>query len=295
MNNLELIVFDVDHGLCVLVKTPNGYGVMIDAGCSDEFKPADWIGDGAVDLVPFQGHKIAWMVVTHPHDDHVEGIGSVIEKISPSILLRRKDYDWNAILNPPDGDPSENAKVYENWQRRYSSPVIVYPDLGCEFKHFSLTVAEAESLGGQLQNQVNNTSYVCVFATSDWKIVVCGDNESASLDQLCSRPDFRAAISGADVLVTPHHGHRSGYSEKFMTEIGEQCLRISSVPKKDQHIDPRYGAAGSSYRFKDQSRGHLTTRNDGHIRMILKPERFYTFGEVKPTLAMILKNFSWLK
>lgn len=292
---MDLIVFNVDHGLCVLVRTPSGHAVMIDIGCSDEFKPADWVANPLnIDLVEHQGRRLAWLVVTHPHDDHVEGIDSLISNLQPSILTRQKNLNWTAILNPKDGDPSENAKTYQLWQRSYSQPVVHRPDLQCSFQHFALKPSEADALGGTLQNKLNNSSHVCVFTWEArpgyvWKVVVCGDNEEKGLQALLKKPGFREAVSGADVLVTPHHGHKSGFCREFMDAVGKPLVCIASLPRKDQHLDERYRDEAVGVTFNDETRYVLSTKNDGHVWFRMSADG-YSFREVTGDLGEALKR-----
>lgn len=277
MKSMDLIVFNVDHGLCVLVRTPNGYGVMIDVGCRRDFSPAEWVADGNIVLTPFNNRRLAKLIVTHPHDDHVEGISKLIKYLPPAILQRRKDIDWDQILNPPNQDPSLNAKEFYRWQSAYDQPAKSLPDYGCDLQIFGLTRSDLESLGGQLQNQVNNGSYVSVFTwTFDgftWKIVVCGDNETKGLEALLQQQKFRDTISGARILVTPHHGHTSGYSGEFMKAIGNPDLIITSVQSQGEsdHVEQSYQVYSKGIIFDGKMRRHLTTRKDGHIWLSLTP------------------------
>lgn len=288
--NLDLIVFNVEHGLCAFVRTPSGHGVMIDVGCSAFFKPAEWLANPSnIQLTPHQGHRLSSLVVTHPHDDHVEGIDSLITHLRPAVLYRHADYNWQEILNPPDGDPSLNAKQYHRWQQSYGQPVIEFPALGCQFRNFSLRPTQAASLGGTTQNALNNSSYVSVLTTESWKIVICGDNEEKGLQALLTRPDFVAAISGASVLVTPHHGHASGYCSAFVDALGCTSLCISSVRTLDDHVDQRYGSCSRGVLFNGQWRSHLTTRSDGHIWMTMSPGGRYSFNTVSAGLNELLR------
>jgi len=43
MRCLECILFNVQHGLCAFVKSPTGYGLLIDCGSRGKFSPIKWI------------------------------------------------------------------------------------------------------------------------------------------------------------------------------------------------------------------------------------------------------------
>jgi len=295
MGDLNLIVFNVDHGLCVLVRTPSGHFMMIDAGCSASFKPAEWVANQTQLAATWHGrHKLTQLIVTHPHDDHVEGINSVIEKLPPAFLLRRKDLPWHEVLNPPDGDPSENAKEFYEWQHSYNSPVVSEPDYGCSVTAFSLSKPELDVLPGQLQNCLNNSSYVTVITWNNgeytWKAVICGDNEEAGLNALMAKPGFVEAISDCTILVTPHHGHSSGYCGEFVEALGKPQFVFHSVPKKCDHLDVRYDDLSSGFEFGGNTRRVLTTRHDGHIwiRSYSNHYEFVQLQDLNPLLEFML-------
>lgn len=281
---MEVFVFDVSRGLCVLVRTPACYGVMIDCGRSPDFSPACWVATKySSNLKTWNQKSLTRLLVTHPHDDHVEDIANIKKHLPPAILQRHKDYDWKAVLNPADHDPSLNAKEYFEWQKTYSRslPKEELPDFQCDFETFSLRPSESAALNPNSQQLLNNSSIISVFTwrvqSGAWKLVVCGDNETAGLQKLLERRDFRAAVSGADFLVTPHHGHNSGYCPDFMAAIGTPLCNITSERAGDESVASAYSNQASGVKFKGQDRKHLTTRTDGHICLTLNDDLTYRF------------------
>lgn len=271
MAELKIIVFNVERGLCVYARTPNDYAVLIDCGRSQDFSPAQWIAENETSgLNTWNGRHLAWMVVTHPHDDHVEDIATIKASLPPSILLRHKSYDWEDVLNPPDGDPSPNAKSYYQWQKTYSEPLKSYPDLGLSFQRFALTPDQAKSINGDTQHLLNNSSYVTVLTYQPagrlavWKVVIAGDNETASWEALLRRDEFTSAIKGADFFVTSHHGHKSGFSQDLFDVMGFPILNITSERTGDTSVF-NYARYARGTTFYGEQRYHLTTRTDGHI------------------------------
>jgi beta-lactamase superfamily II metal-dependent hydrolase len=268
MAELRMIVFNVERGLCVFIKSPNGYGVLIDCGKSGSFSPAKWIVKNMRDsLTQHNGYALTWLLVTHPHDDHVEDIDYLKSYLPPAILCRQKDYDWKPILQPQAGEPSENVQTYYDWQQTYSTPVVEYPDLGMEMKRFALTPTQAERIDNNTQHFLNNSSYVVVITCNGRKLVVAGDNEAAGWKELLENADFREAIAGADFFVTSHHGHQSGFCSALFEVMGKPWINITSEKPGDESVSSSYSsdqyAKGIS--FNGATRYHLTTRKDGSI------------------------------
>jgi hypothetical protein len=44
--DLEIVTWDVQHGVSLFVSTPNDRTLILDAGASDTFSPVDWITVG---------------------------------------------------------------------------------------------------------------------------------------------------------------------------------------------------------------------------------------------------------
>lgn len=283
MAELKLVVFNVERGLCVYARTPNNYAVMIDCGRSADFSPAEWIATSeAPHLSKWQNKTLSWLIVTHPHDDHVEDIATVKSKLPPAILRRHKDYDWDTVLNPKDGDPSKNAIDYHTWQLGYSSPVKEYPELGLEMKIFGLSPDTAGAINNNSQQLLNNSSLVTVLTykptntSLTWKVVVAGDNETAGWKKLLEQNDFKETIRGADFFVTPHHGHESGFCSELFDVMGKPIWNITSEREGDQSVYSGYTNYARGAYFYGNQRSHITTRNDGHIVLRLNDTGNYT-------------------
>src|SRR5579859_8086724 len=95
--SLELTVFDVKRGLCVFLRTPANYGILIDCGCSDLCSPINAINNLA--LTNWCGCKLSYFILTHPHSDHLGDIELLHSKLRPSIIHRRRDLDWERVKN----------------------------------------------------------------------------------------------------------------------------------------------------------------------------------------------------
>lgn len=281
MAELKVIVFDVERGLCVFIRTPNGYGVMVDCGWCSAFSPTAWLLEHEVSsLEMWNGYRLYKLIVTHPHDDHVEDIAMVSKYLTPAVLLRQKSYDWDAVLNPDDGDPSENARQYYEWQKNYNGVITASPDLGCEIRSFALTPAEAAAIDPNPQHLLNNSSYVTVLTyqslgmAAPWKVVIAGDNETKGWEALLRKEAFRQAIGGADFFITAHHGHESGFCAELFEAMGLPFLNVSSERAGDPSVFD-YGPYARGVTIDGTTRRHVVTRKDSHITLRLGDDLKY--------------------
>ena len=267
---LRVIIFDVNHGFCAFVKSSTGCTLLIDLGKSDVFSPIDYILKHELsDAVLHNGYKLTKLIVTHPHDDHIENIASLKSKLAPAIL-QHQIYNWEAI-KAPDAENSdyENLDLYAAWQGKYSEPVKTAPDWGMQIQTFSLTPDEAYKL--DKAKYVNNSSMVTIVSVKGTqfseKFVFGGDMEQAGWEALLKQEAFKKAVSGTDFYITPHHGHTSGFSTALYEAMGKPYLNLLSVHSRDEHVDNRYStsdyARGAT--IDGESRYMLSTRNDGSL------------------------------
>lgn len=268
---VRMTVFDVERGLCVYVRSPTGYSMLIDCGRSSDFSPAQWIADNeAASLTKWNNYTLTKLVVTHPHDDHVEDIDSVKAKLEPGLLKKVDDFNWTEIVNPADGDPSENVVTYYEWQKKYTWKEYTAPNWGMGIEHFFVPPNKAKAISASNQNLVNNSSIVTVLTYAvpkgTWRVVIGGDNEAVGWAELLKDSAFQSAIKGAHFFVTSHHGHESGFSADLMAAMGKPIFNITSERAGDESVhDYRPYALGAT--IKNEERYHLTTRHDGHITL----------------------------
>lgn len=256
----RLIVFDVDHGFCAFVKSPTGETLLIDCGRRDSFSPVVYLINHELG-----GAQLTQLIVTHPHDDHIEDIEYVASKLPPRIL-QRQVYDWQAVKEAECD--YENLDHYSEWQSTYNAPAPAV-DWGMDIKVFRLTPREAQALNED--NWVNNSGMVVIITITgnkfSEKFVFGADVEEDGFSELLKNQYFRKAVAGADFYIASHHGHSSGFSTELYDAMGKPFLNIISVTSGDEHVDGRY--ASDDYargaQVAGEKRYSLTTRTDGSI------------------------------
>ncbi|MCE5197580.1 MAG: hypothetical protein ABFD54_04075 [Armatimonadota bacterium] len=277
---MKLIVFNVEQGQCVYVRTPNDCGILIDCGRSrngDTASPTEWLAKN-------EGDELAAMIVTHPHDHHLEDIDTVMRLLPPAVLIRDADYDWEAVLSQTTG-ADDNIRAYHEWESNFVNPAI--PDFGAEVRTFSLSRQKAEQLGGDLQHQMNNRSIVTVISYKStegyaWKVVIAGDNETDGWQALLEKPEFKSAIKETDFFVTSRHGKESGFCAELFKAMGKPMANITSTRVGDQRVDPRYKKSAQGVKFPDGSRTHFETRDDGNITIQMNDDGRYDVWLFQP-------------
>lgn len=268
---LQFVFWDVQHGSASYIKTPNGRHMVIDLGTGSysenkEFSPLMHLkkkyGVGQLDYV----------VITHPHRDHIDDIFN-LPKLDPLVLRKPVLTDAEIIAGNKRED-NVTINEYIAVTKQFTERV----EPGSEFdpttpeRWGNVKMSFHRSYGCSTKN-LNNQSIVTVFEYANSKIMIPGDNEAESWNELIKDSRFLSAAKGLDVLIAPHHGRQAGYSPELFEAIGKPYITvISDGPYQDTSATSSYGNQSKGWRvyYPDDSyeeRYCVTTRQSGVVRV----------------------------
>lgn len=165
---------------------------------------------------------IELIVATHPHEDHIGGLDTVIY-----------NFDVEQIIKPA---LSENTKTNRDFEEAISSKSIPvgYPTQGeiIEFGDLKFTVLSDKS---KKYSDTNNYSIVLKMVYQETSFLFTGDAEAeAEHDILESGLDIKV-----DVLKVGHHGSASSTTANFLRKVSPDYAVISvGTDNKYGHPDP---------------------------------------------------------
>lgn len=289
---MKLIVFDVGNAFCSLVSSPNGYGLMVDCGSNeDKENPVDaiyryrnWLQ--LRNYVTRQGmsYPLGLLHITHPDEDHVRNAVRIKKELTPYLMQKTR---WEEF---PDGQEihSEYRSLLDN-PYRGSNPETV--DWGFDInKTFSIPIEVVRNHPNLKDKVRNNSSILRYIACNGVKVLFTGDLESVGWEWLIAHDhDFVQTIKcGVDILIAPHHGHKSGFPKALFDIIGNVKMVIhskdSEADKDGTDVASQYSnyASGVIYRVinggKYQGRV-VTTRSNGNICIEIKDRSFNVWTE----------------
>ena len=282
---LQLTIWDVAHGSAAYIRTPNGKALVFDLGAQSDFSPL-------CQLKSFGITNIDHLTITHPHLDHIDDILNLQQFYSINSLMIPKHLSEQEIRanngKTVSHDFEKKLQAYLYLKNTFTSPVkpehtIANPNnfANVSVKHFQPRKCPTTNM--------NDHSIVTVVEYAGCKILIPGDNEACSWEELLHDPVFRTAIKGTNVFLASHHGRESGYYRPLFDYFQPQIAIISDGRVSDTSATYRYYGVTKGWDVRARStnrqqpnRHCLTTRNDGTIVVTITP------SYPRPTLGVTI-------
>jgi competence protein ComEC len=200
----KLIVHYIDVGQAdsILVQV-NGKNLLIDAGSTDS-------KDKLVSYLRKQGvHKLDYVVATHPHEDHIGGMSTVIKKFTMGEFFAPKKLS--------------NTNVFENMITALKDTKIKTAKAGVKINLGVNTNCEMLAPNNSEYDDINNYSAVIKLTYKNNKFLFMGDAQKLSEDEIVSS---NADVS-SDVLKVGHHGSSTSSSKELLDKVAPKIAVIS--------------------------------------------------------------------
>lgn len=225
---LVITMFSIGQGESTLITFPDGKRMLVDGGGSAREGGAD-VGRRllAPALWRLGVRKIDWMVLTHPHPDHMQGLKYVAANFEVGEFWEgvretgSKDYDELRRILSERGIPVRMIDA--------SSPAVALG--GIRIEPLSPPVG-AGSAAQHEDSDLNDESLVFRLVYGEFSMLFTGDIGVATEEQLALRPERLKCT----VLKVPHHGSRYSSSASFLDAAAPELALISAGYRNSFHL-----------------------------------------------------------
>ena len=208
-NYIEINIIDVGQGDSTLIKSDN-YKVLIDGGGSEN---SDYDVGGQI-LIPYlldnTNGVIDLMIISHFHEDHVEGCISVLEELKVKKVIigvqpKKTDlYDEVLRITREKNIPLITVSKGDKITIEDIEFEVLYPERDLKIKE-----------------DLNNNSLVIKMKYYEWSFLLTGDIEKEAESILSSE------ALDVDILKVAHHGSKTSTTEELLDVITPKIALIS--------------------------------------------------------------------
>lgn len=273
---LHVYFLDVSQGDAILMRTPTGKNILVDAG------PGNAVLEELKASLPYFNNKIDTAILTHADRDHIEGFLSVIDRFKINAVYVsgtfKKDFLSQKFLEKIH---SKNISLFLTDS---TSDIQFEDDLMMDFLlplKKNLTISES----------VNSSSIVLKIIYGKTKILLTGDAEISAENQILKQNiDLKS-----EILKIGHHGAKTSSSENFLKAVMPK-LSIIPVGKNNDYGHPHRETLD---RLRKINSCILRTDIDGRIEIVISKNQIETIKtqserEISaPRLLNFLSNFSY--
>ncbi len=223
-HDLIVTAIDVGQADALLIQTPRGHAILVDAGGRLERgpslgsgSPAEAIGERVV--VPFliRGgiHHLDAIVLSHPHGDHAGGVAPVLRLLGAHLLADSGQiYPGHAYHDALDVARSKRVPIVEPragdaWR---TDDGVVFRFLG-----------PIQPFISRSRNDINNNSLVFMLQYKSFRMLFTGDAGAEAEQRILNEgADLHAAV-----LKVGHHGSAYSSTPDFIEAVHPKYALIS--------------------------------------------------------------------
>ncbi|MGB9813701.1 MAG: ComEC/Rec2 family competence protein [Thermovenabulum sp.] len=253
-DNLYVTFLDVGQADCIFVRFPDGKTALIDAGNNDdEAKIVSF-------LKRYKIYKIDYLFGTHPHEDHIGSLDSIIYNFEiGKIFMPKVTTTTKTFKDVLEAVSKKNLKISA-------------AKAGMEISPATDVRMEILAPNSQSYEDLNNYSIVLKITYKNTSFLLTGDAESLSEREMLSKKYNLKA----DVLKVAHHGSSSSTSLEFLKAVSPKYAVIS-YGKGNDYGHPHKETISKLIKMKIKilttaEYGDIIFKSDGEFIELIEPK-----------------------
>jgi competence protein ComEC len=207
---LRVYFLSVGDGEAIYIRTPQSQDILVDGGSSGVILSK--LGE----RMPFYDNELDFVILTHPHADHVTGLIDVLKKykvkqvyLTGAVHTTYEYLEFLQILQ----SRREIKKIKVN----NVFEVKLADDLFLKFLYPDTDIKPVQS-----QN-LNNTSVVVKVIKGEKSILLTGDIEQEAEEYLVKTNNLALR---SNILKVAHQGSRSSTSLSFLEKVSPETAVV---------------------------------------------------------------------
>ena len=211
---LQVHYIDVGQADSIFIKAPNGETILIDAGNNGDAKTiVDYLKKQKV-------KKLDYVIGTHPHEDHIGSLDTIINTFSiGKIIMPKVTSNTSTYKDVVNAIKKKKLKV--------TTPVP-----GTKYKLGGVNL-EILAPNESKYKDLNDYSVVSKLTYNKTSFLFTGDAETVSENEMIKKKRNLSAT----VLKVGHHGSQYGTSSSFLDKVKPKYA-IVSVGKGNKYGHP---------------------------------------------------------
>ena len=256
-SGLTLHFLDVGQGDGAIIHTPGGQWIVVDAG------PAGDQGDaGRRVVVPALERagatRVALLVVSHAHADHLGGVPAVLNRFPADLVLEPGDPVADRLYL---GFLDQLAERGARWRAARAGDTLVVDSV-------RMVVLHPPAGWPELGLDLNEDSAVLRLEYGGCRVLLAGDAG------VVAEASMRGHVGKVDLLKVGHHGSRTATGEAWLDELGPEAAVIS-VGTRNRYGHP---APGTVARLAAHGIGTWRTDREGTVTVRIRDGRLEVSG-----------------
>lgn len=223
--DLRIFILNIGQGDAILVTCPHGtHRLLIDSGASN-YTNSQAAFKALLPALLGTDDKIAVVVASHPHADHVAGLHWVLSTFKVKKFIDNgKPYTKSfKKIRTLANDLSEQGKIDYFRADKFPPPSVA--DF-CPASNLKAELLVPNGFGAA--GNMNDNSVVVLVRYNGLKFLFTGDAQKEEEDLLLDNPEVAERLRGAVFYKAGHHGAETSSTDRLVAELGLQSVAVSS-------------------------------------------------------------------